>query len=83
MAETITAPKAAEGSPAKARRYLLEGRLRVAAISSNAISATCRGDGETYKVGYVEHSWYCTCPARTDQCAHLRALRLVVDAPST
>lgn len=82
MTDTIDlqAPRVNEGAPMKARRYLLEGRLRIE--TGAEISAVCRGDGESYLLGFRAGSWYCTCPARTNQCAHLRALRLVVDRPS-
>lgn len=86
MAETITAPKVAEGAPSKARRYLIEGRLTVKRILPDQIGALCRGDGETYRLGFglvndYALGWWCSCPARSQNCAHLRALRLVVDAP--
>jgi hypothetical protein len=87
--ESPPAPKVAEGAPAKARRYLTEGRLTVRELYANAVVATCRGDGETYRLGYYGPDvtgnaglWHCSCPARSDQCAHLRALRLVVDRPA-
>lgn len=62
----------------KARRYLTEGRLLVVAVNENRIDALCRGDGRIYSLGLNPGGvWSCDCPARTDQCAHLRALRLV------
>lgn len=61
----------------KARRYLTEGRLLVVEVRQDRISALCRGDGAVYSLEFDPHGWHCDCPARTDQCAHLRALRLV------
>lgn len=81
--DTISGPKVAEGAPSKARRYLTEGRLRITGHAHGYVTATCRGDGTTYDLGFNSRYWYCDCPARSDQCAHLRALRLVVDRPST
>lgn len=67
-----------ENAQAKARRYLTEGRVIVTHARANAIvRATCRGDGTVYQLGWDAGSWWCTCPARSDQCSHLHALRLV------
>jgi uncharacterized Zn finger protein len=70
-----------EGAATKARRYLCEGRLTVLSVHAGRIWAECRGDGETYQLGYAHGRWHCSCPARTIDCAHLRALRLVADRP--
>lgn len=78
----LRGPKVAEGAPAKARRYLTEGRLSVLRVDRKIIQAQCRGDGQTYACGWYTGRWRCSCEARTDQCAHLRALRLVVDRPT-
>lgn len=66
-----------ESAFSKARRYLTEGRLLVVAVDQDRISALCRGDGRIYSLGLDPRGWHCDCPAVTDQCAHLRALRLV------
>ena len=72
-----------ESAETKARRYLAEGRLEVVLVADDEIEATCRGDGAAYLLGW-HGAWHCSCPARTDRCAHLVALRLVVLAgPST
>jgi hypothetical protein len=63
----------------KARRYLAEGRLSVVLVVDDEIEATCRGDGAVYLAGW-HGAWHCSCPARTDRCAHLAALRLVTTA---
>lgn len=60
----------------KARTYLADGRLVVTSVRPNHVTATCRGDGAIYHLTY-DGAWSCTCPARTDQCAHLVALRLI------
>jgi hypothetical protein len=47
-------------------------------VNGDRVNAHCRGDGQVYRCGHNPASgWYCTCPARTDRCAHLEALRLV------
>lgn len=65
-----------ETSAAKAGRYLIEGRIVVTAVSAGKVEATARGDGAVHRCGF-DGSWWCSCPARSDQCAHLFALRRV------
>jgi len=70
-----------ENAETKARRYLTEGRITVIRVAGDEVRATARGDGRIYRCGHVAGKgggWFCTCPARTDRCAHLEALRLVV-----
>jgi hypothetical protein len=63
---------------AKAGRYLREARLTVTEVDGDFVSATCGGDGELHELGHEPgRGWWCSCPARADQCAHLVALRLV------
>ena len=67
-----------ENAAAKGRRYLTEGRVIVtAARAGHYVRAAIRGDGTVYRAGWDAGTWWCRCPARTDQCAHLAALRLV------
>ena len=71
-----------ENVEAKGRRYLSESRLRVLYVKPSAgqIRATCRGDGQTYKLGHEPvRGWFCDCPAKTRDCAHLIGLRLVTE----
>jgi uncharacterized Zn finger protein len=60
----------------KARRYLVEGRLRVTHVTNNRVSATCRGRA-SYALGRTNDHWWCECPARV-RCAHIVALQHVV-----
>lgn len=69
---------AREPAPAKARRYLSEGRLVVQHVNDHRVRSVCRGDGAMYRQMYELGDWRCDCPARSDGCAHLVALRLVV-----
>ena len=63
---------------AKARRYLAEGRLTVTAVNGDMVAGVCRGSGAIYYLGHEPgRGWHCSCPVRSDQCAHLEALRLV------
>jgi hypothetical protein len=63
---------------AKAARYLAEARLTVTAVSGDHVSAWCRGSGEVYRLGHEPgRGWWCSCPVRTDRCAHLIALQSV------
>ena len=70
-----------ENAEAKARRYLGQGRLRIHTVSDRYVGAVCRGDGELYLLTGDEESWSCSCPAVSDRCAHLLALRLVTTRP--
>jgi hypothetical protein len=67
-----------DNAASKARRYLAEGRVIVThARPRTAVRAVVRGDGVLWRCGWDGGSWWCECPVRSDQCAHLRALRLV------
>lgn len=71
-----------ESAADKGRRYLCEGGLTVLEVAGDAVRASCRGDGELYEVGHdLRQGWFCSCAARSDQCAHLVALRLVTIRP--
>jgi uncharacterized Zn finger protein len=67
----------------KGRRYLTEGRLTIRSFSrTEGVVAVVRGDsGLLYRAEWhPDLGWSCNCLARTDQCAHLTALRLVAVA---
>lgn len=68
-----------ESAHDKGRRYLAEGRLTVRHVSHSGAVAFVRGDSAlTYRAEWSpDLGWLCNCPARTDACAHLVALRLV------
>jgi hypothetical protein len=70
-----------ETSASKAMRYVATGRLTILSLHGGRCWAECRGDGQVYELGFAHGRWHCTCPARTVDCCHLRALRLVVDRP--
>jgi uncharacterized Zn finger protein len=71
-------PVTRESAGVKAVRYLAEGRLTITLVSGDTIRATARGDGQVYSLGFdLRRLWWCDCAARTDQCCHLAALRLV------
>ena len=65
---------------AKAARYVCAGRLIVTEVAGGRMSATCRGGGELYRLGFVRGQWFCSCPAR-GVCSHLLALQLVTVQP--
>jgi hypothetical protein len=74
-----------ESAADKGRRYLCEGRLQVLEVGPTVIRATCRGDGQVYRLGWWRGRWGCSCPAGSTfraSCAHLQALRLVVVEPT-
>lgn len=64
---------------AKARRYLVEARIRVLRCDEDAghLEAEVRGDCRIYSAGRDGEGWFCTCAARTVDCSHVRALRLI------
>jgi uncharacterized Zn finger protein len=66
-----------ENAEQKAKRYLGEGRLQLIGMSNDRVLAQVRGDGRTYLVRFEDDVWSCPCPALTDQCSHLKALRLI------
>ena len=63
----------------KARRYLVEGRVRILLCNekSGVASAEVRGSGAVYAVDHDDKGWRCDCPARTE-CAHIAALKCVM-----
>jgi uncharacterized Zn finger protein len=70
-----------ENAAAKARRLLVEGRVRVLCASEDDgyVNAEVRGDSASvYTVSYeADAGWHCDCATR-GVCSHIRALQLVV-----
>ncbi len=70
-----------ENADVKARRLLVEARLRILEADEDAgiVAAECRGDsGAMYRVGYDgARGWRCSCPTFGPRCSHVRALQLV------
>ncbi len=67
-----------ENASHKARRYLVEGRVIIAYASVYRVKASVRGNGFVWFSTFHEDAgWKCDCPAVSDQCAHLQAVRLV------
>jgi hypothetical protein len=62
----------------KARRYLVEGRVRILACDEEDGTAQgeVRGHGAIYTVSHDETGWECDCLARTE-CAHIAAIKCV------
>ena len=70
-----------ENAHDKGRRYLVEGRLQIKAVSERHVTAICRGDsGELHTVTGNHTAWTCSCPAH-GRCSHLTALQLVTLRP--
>jgi uncharacterized Zn finger protein len=73
-----------ENAEAKARRYLVEGRLEVQRVEHDLVVACCLGDeGDLYHVHWDDErrAWKCSCPAFGPRCAHVLALARVVRKP--
>ncbi|MCU1614707.1 MAG: hypothetical protein JWO98_2247 [Frankiales bacterium] len=69
-----------ESAHDKGRRYLVEGRLTIRQFNrQHGVIAMVRGDNAlVYRAEWQpDLGWSCNCPARSDQCAHLVALRLI------
>lgn len=66
-----------ENAAAKARRYLVEGRVLVERVDRHLVIATARGDGAVHRCTWTPaRGWSCSCPAR-GRCCHLLAVGLV------
>ena len=71
--------RARENAATRGRRYLTEGRIVITSVQpGQRVRAAARGDGRIHRLGWHAGRWWCDCPARTDACSHLIALRLVV-----
>jgi SWIM zinc finger len=68
-----------ESVETKARRYLIEGRIRVRLCNeeSGIANAEIRGSGAVYAVDHDDKGWRCSCPAKSKDCAHILALKLL------
>jgi uncharacterized Zn finger protein len=66
-----------ENARTKAQRYLSEGRVIIESVTGDEVRARVRGDGAIYTSGYSAGVWSCDCPALSDGCCHLKALRLI------
>jgi hypothetical protein len=70
-----------EAVDVKARRYLVEGRLRILDVGATSVMANCVGDSAAiYDCGFADGGWFCNCPA-VGRYAHVAALQLVVLRP--
>jgi hypothetical protein len=69
-----------ESALAKSLRYLTEHRLRILDCAEDAgtLSAEVRGEGRIYVVAHdTAEGWTCSCPAYTENCAHVLASKAV------
>ena len=48
----------------KGEPYILEGRVTVAGITPDIVTAIVKGSGEVHDVTATADGWRCTCPAR-------------------
>jgi uncharacterized Zn finger protein len=68
-----------ENAHVKARRLLVEGRLRVLSANEDDgyVAAEVRGDSaRVYTVSYEDGSWRCDC-ATLGVCSHIKAVQLI------
>ena len=66
-----------ESTAAKARRYLIKGRVILTEVRPGRVTALVPGDGAIYAAGYSQAHWASDRPARSQACARIRAVRLV------
>lgn len=71
------ASKAAKGETLddKARRLIVQGRVRVVDLKPRRRVVTVQGDTGTHRVVWIRNQWHCSCPAR-GECSHARAAEL-------
>jgi hypothetical protein len=68
-----------ENAAAKARRLLLEGRIRVRLVHRGRVRVEVRGDsGRVHNVMFTNGEWHCSCEAQRPGCSHMRATWLVI-----
>ena len=67
-----------EAARDKGTRYLTEGRLILILVEGDRVLATCRGEGALYRLGYAGGRWWCACPAKSENCAHVFAAKRCV-----
>lgn len=66
----------------KAGKYLAEGRVKAQHVAEGSalFHVTGSDPGDPYFVKFSKSlGWRCDCPARVDQCAHVKACMLVTD----
>jgi hypothetical protein len=67
----------AAGFRERVQRYLVEGRVSVAVVDRDFVSAVYVGDDAVCNLGHEQgRGWWCSCD-RQDDCPHLVALQLV------
>lgn len=64
-----------ESADAKARRYLLEGRVIVKQAGPRRVAAIVRGSGYLWPVKFDDRGWSCPCPSK--RCSHVLAVQTV------
>lgn len=66
----------------KAARYLAEGKVKAKQVDGSSAVFHVSGStpGDPYHVKFSNFAgWKCDCPARVDECAHVKAAMLVTD----
>jgi uncharacterized Zn finger protein len=70
-----------ENAATRARRLLVESRVMIYRVDERGVLADVRGDsGVLRRVVWDTYAglWSCDCPARSERCAHVRAVAAVV-----
>jgi uncharacterized Zn finger protein len=67
-----------EASEQKAIEYLTTGKVQVLEVGEAHALITVQGSAqEPYNVHFGNATWYCGCPARKPECAHVIAAKLI------
>lgn len=67
-----------EASVKKAHEYLTGGLVKVLEADANSALIIVQGSADSpYNVHFNNSTWYCGCPARKTECAHVIAAKLV------
>ena len=69
-----------ESTDAKARRFLIDGRVAVRFVQESRVEADVAGETGTWHVSFSRGAWRCDCPSRR-RCSHLLAVASVTTRP--
>jgi uncharacterized Zn finger protein len=75
----VEAGSVKENARLKAARYLADNRVRILECceEDGTLSAEVRGNGSIYIVAREGELWACSCPALSENCAHVLACKSV------
>lgn len=79
-APTIVTSSGRESVAVRAVRIVAERRLTIVGLHRGRVTARCRGTEQSYNLGFnPDQGWWCHCAEPRGRCAHIAALKLVID----